>query len=197
MSHSTGDELDSQDMVRLVAGHDPALNQLMERHGERLFHYLLRSLQNEEDALDLAQETFARVYLNRDKFDPAQRFSTWLFSIASNLVRNRYRWRERHPQVSLDVENDATGESLGEALPEARPSPNETLQAHERGEAVRRAVAALPEKFRMPLILAEYEDLTHAEIGVILQCSTKAVENRIYQARQLLRESLKKILDAI
>src|SRR5580765_1457108 len=95
------DESDAADMQRLGAGHNAALNDLMERHGERLFHYLIRSLQNEDDAADLAQEAFVRVYQHRAKFDGRQKFSTWLYAIASNLVKGRYRWRSRHPQVSL------------------------------------------------------------------------------------------------
>src|SRR5678815_5807517 len=90
------DEQDAQDMTRLARGHDAALNFLMERHAEKLFHYLVRSLQDESDAADLAQETFVKIHQNRARFDPQQKFSTWLYAIASNLVRDRYRWRSRH-----------------------------------------------------------------------------------------------------
>src|SRR5262245_31082988 len=82
--------LDRADMARLASGHNAALNELMERHAPRLFNYLLRCLQSEEDAADTAQETFVRVYQNRGKFDPKQRFSTWLYAIATNLVKDRY-----------------------------------------------------------------------------------------------------------
>jgi len=108
MNVSGVDERDAQDMTRLVRGHDAALNDLMGRHGEKLYHYLIRSLQDENDAADLAQETFVRVFQNRSKFNPNQKFTTWLYAIASNLVRDRYRWRSRHPQVSLDAENSPT-----------------------------------------------------------------------------------------
>ena len=188
------DEQDRHDMARLASGHGAALDELMERHADRIFQYLVRSLRNEEDATDLAQETFVRVYQNRTKFDSNKRFSTWLYAIASNLVRDRFRWRGRHQQVSLDAENEATGNSFGESLPEYRPSPSETTQTKERAETVRRAVAALPDKWRIPLVLAEYEEKSHAEIGEILNCSAKAVEVRIYKARQQLRESLASLL---
>ena len=101
MNAEERDELDAGDMARLAGGNGAALNDLMDRHGEKLFHYLVRALQDEEDAGDLAQETFVRVYQHREKFDRRQSFSTWLYAIASNLVRDRYRWRRRHPQVSL------------------------------------------------------------------------------------------------
>ena len=193
---SVGDEQDSLDMTRLAAGHSTALDDLMARHAERLFHYLARALQNEEDAADLAQEAFVRVYQNRKKFDADKKFSTWLYTIASNLVRDRYRWRKRHPQISLDTENEATGSNPRELLPDQNPSPSETVLAMERAAAVRRAVAALPEQLRVPLILAQYEEKSHAEIGEILRCSAKAVEVRIYRARQQLRASLSQVQHA-
>ncbi len=181
---------DAQDMSRLAGGHDAALNDLMERHAEKLFHYLLRSLGNEEDAADLAQETFVKVYHNRAKFDPGQKFTTWLYAIASNLVRDRYRWRSRHPQVLLDAEANQTESNLQDTLPADGPFPDQSLQTEERADAVRNAVAALPEELRQPLILAVYQDLPQAEIASILNCSVKAVETRIYRARQRLRAAL-------
>src|SRR5262245_22981252 len=186
MNSTLPDELDVQDMCRLAAGHDAALNHLMERHAGKLFSYLVRSLQNEEDAADLAQETFVKIYQGRMRFKSNQKFSTWLYAIATNLVRDRYRWRSRHPQVSLDAES-ATGECIGDSLPANQPTPGEGLQRGERADAVRCALAALPEDLRQPLILAEYEERSHAEIGQILGCSAKAVETRIYRARQQLR----------
>lgn len=197
MNTPTPDDLDVQDMLQLAAGHDAALNRLIARHGERLFHYLVRSLQNEDDAADSAQETFVKVYQNRAKFDPNQKFSTWLFTIASNLVKNRYRWRSRHPQVSLDAESDTTGGSFRDVLPSNGPSPRESVQVEERAAVVRRAVAALPERLRQPLILSEYEERSHAEIGAILGCSPKAVETRLYRARQQLRASLAGLLQTV
>jgi RNA polymerase sigma-70 factor (ECF subfamily) len=191
------DDRDRADMLRLGAGHDAGLNDLMERHGPRLYGYLLRSLQNEDDAADLAQETFVRVYQNRARFDARIKFSTWLYAIATNLVKDRYRYRMRHPQLSLDAENEATGEDFRESMPEQQPTPSECLQGVERAEAVRKAVGQLPEELRTPLILSEYEELSHAEIGEILKCTTKAVETRIYRARQQLRTSLATLLGSV
>jgi len=190
MNAPTADEQDARDMARLVQGHDPALNDLMERHAAKLFHYLIRSLQDEDDAADLAQETFAKVYHNRAKFDPGQKFTTWLYAIANNLVRDRYRWRTRHPQVSLDMENEETNASLKETLRTEGPAPDEQLQTKESAAAVRKAIAALPEELRQPLILAVYQHLPQADIAEILNCSVKAVETRIYRARHQLRTSL-------
>lgn len=198
MSNETAqlDERDRADMTRLASGHGAALNELMERHAPKLFNYLVRSLQNEEDAADAAQETFVRVYQNCAKFDTRAKFSTWLYAIATNLIKDRYRHRSRHPQVSLDAENEATGEDFRESVPAHNPTPSESLQGAERVEAVRNAVGQLPEELRVPLILSEYEELSHAEIGGILKCTAKAVETRIYRARQQLRTSLVKLLES-
>jgi RNA polymerase sigma-70 factor (ECF subfamily) len=196
MNPLSAEERDVRDMSRLAHGHNGALNDLMERHAEKLFHYLLRSLQNDEDASDLAQETFVRVYQNRAKYDSGQKFTTWLYAIASNLVRDRYRWRSRHPQVSLDAENEELGTSLKDILHTNEATPDEQLQTEERAAVVRQAVAALPEELRQPLILAVYQGLSQAEIGSILQCSVKAVETRIYRARHQLRTTLAGLLQA-
>lgn len=181
-------------MTQLAAGQDAALDELMARHAERLFCYLVRLLQNEAEASDLAEESFVRVYQNRARFQPEHKFSTWLYAIATNLARDLHRHRARHPQVSLQAEHPQTGTALGESLPETRPNPGEALERRERAEAVRRAVAALAEELRVPLVLAEYEEKSHAEIGLILNCSPKAVEMRIYRARQELRQRLAKVL---
>jgi RNA polymerase sigma factor (sigma-70 family) len=191
------EEQDAQDMARLAGGHDAALNDLMERHAERLFHYLMRSLQDEADAADAAQETFVKIYQNRVTFDPQQKFSTWLYAIASNLVRDRYRWRSRHQQVSLDADNEQTGSNLKDTLQASGPLPDQTVQAEERAEEVRNAVAALPEELKQPLILALYQDLPQAEIATILKCSVKAVETRIYRARQQLRTALAGLMSSL
>ena len=193
----TGDDQDRADMAQLAAGHDAGLSDLMERHSERLFHYLIRLLQDETEAADLAQESFVRVYQNRARFKADAKFSTWLYTIATNLARDLFRRRARHPQVSLDAASESTGSDFRETLPEHKPTPSETLQAAERAGAVRHAVANLPEELRTPLVLAEYEELSHAEIAAILECSPKAVEMRIYRARQQLRFELAKLLEKV
>jgi RNA polymerase sigma-70 factor (ECF subfamily) len=189
------DERDRADMVRLVDGHDPALNALMERHAPKLFNYLLRSLQNEDDAADLAQETFVRVYQNRTKFDPGLKFSSWLYAIASNLVRTQFRYRTRHPQpLPLETSAHESGTDFRESFPLDQPNPSEHLQTSETANAVRKAIASLPEELRTPLILFEYEELSHPEIATILNCTAKAVETRLYRARNQLKTLLNRLL---
>jgi RNA polymerase sigma-70 factor, ECF subfamily len=170
MSASAGDEQDRADMARLAAGHDAALEELMGRHAERLYNYLLRVLQNEAEAGDLAEESFVRVYQNRARFRPTHKFSTWLYAIATNLARDLQRHRARHPNVSLEAERGEAGQNFHEVLREEKPNPGEAL------------------------VLAEYEDRSYVEIAEILECSAKAVEMRLYRARQELREKLARIL---
>jgi RNA polymerase sigma-70 factor (ECF subfamily) len=197
MNTPNPDELDVQDMRRIVDGHEAALNDLMERHAEKLFYYLVRCLQDQDDATDLAQETFVKLYQSRARFDTGHKFSTWLYAIASNLVRDRFRWRSRHEQVSLDAENEDTNSSLKDNLRAVEPLPDQGLQNEERADVVRKAVAALPEELKQPLILAVYQDLPQAEIAIILKCSVKAVETRSYRARQQLRAALTGLMPSL
>jgi RNA polymerase sigma-70 factor, ECF subfamily len=183
--------LDREDMARLVGGHDAALNSLMERHATTVFHFLCRMLGDEEDARDLAQETFVRVYRSRDTFRPEYSFSNWLFTIAGNLARNRIRWRTRHPTVPLDPGEDASSPSPKDTLPSEAPSPDREMQAAERNQAVRQAVLQLPEDLREAIVLCEWQDLPVAEAARILKATPKAVESRLYRARNLLRDRLK------
>src|SRR6266704_2715505 len=193
MTTST-DEQDRSDMARLATGHDTALDDLMSRHAVPLYHYLFRMAQNETEASDLAQETFVRVYLNREKFKPTRKFSTWLYTIATNLARDLQRQRVRYPKISLEGEREDSGQTFHELLPDEKPNPVEMLDAEERAETVRLAVASLPDELRAPLILSVYEEKSHAEIGELLECSAKAVEARLYRARQFLRQRLEKEL---
>ena len=194
MDTTEADALDRADMQRLAAGQDPALNDLMERHAPAVFHFLCRMLNHEDDANDLAQETFVRVFRARETFRPTEKFSAWLFTIAANLARNQIRWRTRHPNVSLDAETGATEQSLARTLPSPESAPNEQLLATERTAAVRAAVNQLPPDLREAIVLCEWEERSMAEAARILDTTPKAVESRCYRARQILRERLKKWL---
>lgn len=188
------DARDRADMKKLQAGHDAALNDLMERHATPVFHFLCRMLGNEDDANDLSQETFVRVFKARASFRAEQKFSAWLFTIAANLARNHFRWRSRHPNLSLDADSPGTEQSLGSTLPADSPAPSEAMLAAERAEAVRAAVKNLPEDLREAVVLCEWEERSVAEAATILEATPKAVESRLYRARQNLREQLKKWL---
>lgn len=194
METADRDSLDREAMARLVGGHDAALNELMDRHATALFHFLCHMLGNEEDASDLAQETFVRVHRARGSYNPGQKFSTWLFTIAANLARNQFRWRARHPNVSLDAESETSGQTLGNTLHAGTATPHQAAVTAERALAVRAAVQSLPDDMRAAIVLCEWEDLPVAEAAAVLNATPKAVEGRLYRARILLREKLQKWL---
>jgi RNA polymerase sigma-70 factor, ECF subfamily len=176
-------------MSRLREGDDLALNDIMDRWQRRLTGYLIRLTGSEAIAVDLAEETFVRVYGNRFRYRPSGAFSTWLFAIASNLARHHIRWQLRHPTISMDVAAGATGRAL-EDLQAADPDPRARLERAERAEAVREAIAELEADLREALILFNYEDMSYEQIAAIQRCSTKAVETRLYRARASLRKKL-------
>jgi RNA polymerase sigma-70 factor (ECF subfamily) len=191
METTESDACDRADMERLIAGQDVALNDLMERHATPVFHFLCRMIGNEDDANDLSQETFVRVFKSRDSFRTEQKFSSWLFTIAANLARNHFRWRSRHPALSLDAEDNETKQSLGSTLPANSPVPSEESLTNERAAAVRTAVKNLPEDLREAIVLCEWEEHSVAEAATILETTPKAVESRLYRGRGILREHLK------
>ncbi|MDF3057712.1 MAG: polymerase subunit sigma-24 [Rariglobus sp.] len=165
----------------LREGDDTALDALMLRWQVPLRSFLYRHTQNEADALDLAQETFVRIYQHRARYREGARFSTWMFQIALNLARDHARRRTRRPLVALDEAPepaDTHGDPQSESL------------AAERASAVRTAIATLPDNLRAPLVLSEYENMSHADIAAIVRATPKAVETRLARARDLLRKKL-------
>ena len=194
MDTTEADALDRADMVRLQRGHDAALNDLMGRHATAVFHFLCRMLNNEDDANDLAQETFVRVFRAKASYRPEQRFSTWLFTIAANLARNQIRWRTRHPNVSLNAESDQTEHTLGDTLVSDGPTPKEQALTTERAAAVRAAVNELPGEMREAIVLCEWEERSVVDAAAIIGATPKAVESRLYRARQIRRSELKQWL---
>jgi RNA polymerase sigma-70 factor (ECF subfamily) len=191
------DEADIQAMDRLSHGDDAALTEIMNRWKVRLTAFLLRNLGEEAVALDLAEETFVRVYQGRLKYRPQGAFSNWLFGIALNLVRQHFRWKSRHPTISLDDKSDDRefGQvSMDPADPDENPSQH--MEGRERSLAVSQAVAGLPHELREALILFEYEEMGQIEIASVIGCSPKAVERRIARAKDILREQLSKYLSS-
>jgi RNA polymerase sigma-70 factor (ECF subfamily) len=179
--------LDREAMSRLAGGEDLALNGIMERWKSRLTAYLYRFTGNESAALDLAEETFVRLYQSRAKFrahSSNAAFSTWLFGIAANLGRNHLRWQRRHPTLPLEEADTVATEG----------DPLKVAESHERERAVQVAIASLPPDLRESLILSEYEHLSQAEIAAIAGCSVKAVERRLSHAREILRKELARYL---
>jgi RNA polymerase sigma-70 factor, ECF subfamily len=180
------DDADVALMHRLAQGEDLALNELMSRWRDRVAAFLLRLTGNHATAMDLAQETFVRLYTSRQSYKPLAAFSTYLFHIAANLARSHARWKGRHPTVPLeDEKGDVIHESIDPHL-----APDDAAALHEKTAMVNKAIAALPADLREALLLFAVEDMSHAEIAATLGCTAKAVEVRIYRARKSLKEAL-------
>lgn len=181
---SSNTDPDREEMIRLAAGDDTALNSIMERWKDRVTSYLYRMCGNDSVANDLAEETFVRLYQARKNYRPESRFPSWLFGIAANLARNHLRWKGRHRAVSLEESEE----------PFSEDNPRSDAESRERSDAVGKAVMALPEDLRSVLVLSEYEGLSQAGIATIAGCTVKAVERRLDRARELLRRDLSKYL---
>ncbi|MCA1657666.1 MAG: sigma-70 family RNA polymerase sigma factor [Verrucomicrobiaceae bacterium] len=184
------EDADTALMLRLQGGEDVALNELMTKWQKPLVTFIYRYIGNEADALDLAQETFVRVFESRHRYEAKAKFSTWLFTIASNLSRNYIRWKTRHPTVAFESADEHDRNPASAALESNDPSPAEQAEAQDVAAAVKREIHELPHDLRMALLLFEYEDLSHEEISRVLRCSAKAVETRLYRARKILRQAL-------
>lgn len=179
-------------MVALVSGDDAALEAIIRRWERPLFSFAYRYTQNEDATRDIVQETFARVYVKRERYDSAYPLSSWIFTIAANLCRNKARWHRRHPEVSIDSSGEErTGEcSILETLAADAPSPTACAEEEEELELLKSAVMALPHDLRTTVLLHHYENLSYKEIAVIVGCSARGVETRLYRARKLLRKRL-------
>jgi RNA polymerase sigma-70 factor (ECF subfamily) len=189
VSNGPDDPDDSALMAELAGGVDLALNALMDRWASKLTAFLVKMTGNREVAIDLCQETFVRLYNARKCHRPRGAFSTYLFSIAANLARNHARWKRRHPAVSLDATTD-DGRSLVPESRDPRPGPDEYAGRSERYREVHDALLALPHDLREAISLFVYDGMGYAEIASVADCSPKAVETRIYRARQILKERL-------
>ncbi len=186
------DTSDPELMSRLAAGDDLALNVLMERWSKGVAGFLHKMTGNRDTALDLAQETFVNLYKARKRYRAGGNFSTYLFAIAANLARNHARWKGRHPTLSLDATPEDGGPTLHETV-DPNQTPEEAAQAAEKFRAVHEAFLRLPADLREAMTLFVYEGMGYAEIAAVSLCSSKAVETRIYRARQILKEQLKEL----
>jgi RNA polymerase sigma-70 factor (ECF subfamily) len=173
---------DQELVARARQRDEAAFGELLQRYRQPIFRFVWRLLDNAADADEVAQETFVRAWQHLAEFDPRQKFSTWLFALARNAAIDRLRWRKRHPTETLAP--DAP-------LP-AATSVTAEVQNRELSDQIAAAVQALPEDQRTALVLAEYEGLSHAEIGAVMHCSAKSVESRLYRARQFLRGRLER-----
>jgi RNA polymerase sigma-70 factor, ECF subfamily len=180
---------DAQLMLRLKNGEDQVLNELMGRWQQPLVAFICRYIGQETEALDLAQETFVRVYETRHRYTVQGKFSTWLFAIAANLCRNYLRWRQRRGGSASEGWN-AKGGEFAESVQSEDDSPDQAAMRSESISLIKEVVNQLPHDLKTIILLYEYQGLSYEEIASVLGCSIKAVEMKLYRTRKLLRERL-------
>ncbi|WP_313078809.1 sigma-70 family RNA polymerase sigma factor [Pulveribacter sp.] len=169
--------LDETDCIaRAQRGEVAAFSELVARYQERIYRFLLRMTRSQEDARELAQETFLNAYQALPRWRADARLSTWLFRIARNQALDRLR-RARHVAfVPLD-------EVLTEQLPADAPTPEAALQARQRVAALEAALAQLPVEHREILLLRDIENLPYEDIAEVLGIRLGTVKSRIARAR--------------
>lgn len=160
---------------RSLNGDLEAWGEIVMRYKEAVFAVTLSILRNRADAEDATQDAFIRAYENLRRYDLSRKFSTWLFTVAANVAKNalRKRRRQREPPI-FEPEGD----------------PAEEVHTDIRLEAVRKAVAELPEPYRAPVVLHYWHGLALEEIGQILGIPVGTVKTRLHRARALIRAKL-------
>src|SRR5262245_6733116 len=164
MSTGSGQPQDEDLIASVLRGERECFSKLVERYQGRLVNYLHRMLRNEQDAHDLAQEVFIKIYGALDRFDPRFRFSTWLFRVAQNAAIDQIRKR-RLRLVSIHRGDDGEGEASDWDLPGSGLTPYGEARNVERGTAIREAVDELPWEYRELIILRHYSELSYDEIA--------------------------------
>jgi RNA polymerase sigma-70 factor (ECF subfamily) len=180
-------------MLRVRSDEPGAFEELVERFQNRLLAIMHHLCGQAEEAEDLAQEVFLRVYRSRKDYHPQAKFSTWLFTIANNLAANAFRRRQRKPTVNLEVhESGPLGPRPQEHLVYDRtPGPEQRLDRTELAVVIQKALTQLNERQRMAVVLNKFEDMSYQEIAEIMGISTKAVKSLLSRARTQLRDLLK------
>jgi RNA polymerase sigma-70 factor, ECF subfamily len=175
----------------LQTGKDSALNELMARHKESVFRYVLRYTNNEAVAEDITEETFVKVYFSVNKFKPIAKVKTWIFKIASNLCHDHFRKNKKHDNLSMDDDENAL---LKDRLEESGKSSSDEVTMNELENAVKKGINKLPEKLKVPFVFVILEEHSYQECAGMLNCSVKTVETRIYRARKILRVLIEPVL---
>ncbi len=179
-------------MLRVRDDDAVAFGELVERFQHRLVAVMHHLVGSPDEAEDLAQEVFLRVYRTRKKYTPKAKFSTWLFTIANNLALNALRDRKRRPVLPLEVRDSGPlGPRPAENSASARDEPPaHNLQQQELADVIRRALDDLNERQRVAIVLNKFEDMNYADIADVMGLTTKAVKSLLSRARAKLREAL-------
>ncbi len=181
---SHDDESDEELMRRLAAGDTAALTPIVQRHQERVIRLAQRFLGRADLAEDVAQDAFVKLYRSAAMYQPEARFTTWLYRLVANLCWDRRRGLARARRREQEHDGAAT-------VPDAATA----MEADERTQRVRAAVAALPDRQRLAVILHRYHELSHKDIATVTGWSVSAVESCLVRAYATLRERLADLMD--
>jgi RNA polymerase sigma-70 factor (ECF subfamily) len=176
-------------------GDEAAFASIVGRYKSPITNYLYRFLNDYEEAVDLAQETFVRVYFAIDRYHTEYAFSTYIYRIATNLAISELRKRKRRTILSLTgLFQSEDDEQTEFQPPDTRSRPDEDLVDDERSRVIAKAIATLPAKYRVPIILRDVEGKSYDEVAEILELGLGTTKSRISRARGLLKEKLKHYL---
>lgn len=179
-------------MLKVRDGSAAAFEELVMRYQGRLITVLEHLVHRREQAEDLAQDVFLRVYRARKSYVPGAKFSTWLFTIANNVASNARRSSARRREVSVtsDPKDDTPNSLDGMAKAASGLMPSRQLDNSEMSEVVRAAIDSLSERQRMALLLSKFEGMSYFEIAETMGLSVQAVKSLLSRARTNLRELL-------
>ena len=182
-------------MLRVKRGDRAAFAELVGKYQQPLFNFICRTLRDEAESEDVAQNVFLQMYKSRQRYQHTAKFSTWLFTIARNLCLNEIRRRSRHPAESIE-ENQAENEDQPQRQYEDRKTdlPVDNVLHGELAGKIEQAIAELPENQRTAILLCRQDELSYEEIAVILDCSLSATKSLIHRGRETLKEKLKPYL---
>jgi RNA polymerase sigma-70 factor (ECF subfamily) len=178
---------------RLKRGEGAAFEELVAERSGEIYGLLFRLTENSEEARDLTQETFLRAFQSIGSFRGEADLRTWIYRIAINQARNRWRWwrrRRRDSTVSLETPQGETNRTLGATLAEPSENPEQQTLAHERELVLRSALHKVGRAYRETVILRDIEGFTYEEIATTLGINVGTVKSRLARGRQELRQKL-------
>ncbi len=172
-------------------GDEAAFQEIVRRYRNPITNFVYRMIDDYERSVELAQETFIRVYTSASRYQANYSFSTYIYRIATNLAISELRKRKRRKVVSLFTPfSDDNGDPVEIDPPDLNPLQDEAMIETERRQAVARAITSLPEKYRAAIVLRDVEGLSYDRIAEVLELSEGTVKSRINRARNLLKEKL-------
>src|SRR2546423_10472252 len=180
-------------------GDEAAFAELVRRYRNQITNYVYRMTNDYELAVDLAQETFLRVYRAAARYQTTYAFSTYIYRIATNLAISELRKRKRRRLVSLTglLSSHDGEEAIDFNPPDEQPLQDIVLVDAERRAVVKRAISTLPDRYRAPLVLRDVEGKSYDEIASILQTSEGTVKSRINRARNFLRDKMRNYVQVV